>query len=255
MHALKLLIASLLGALAVAQDSALELDARALKLATVYTSCTKPGLAALTFDDGPYIYETDVVDKLNAAGIKGTFFLNGNNWACIYDAANVKSIQNAYKSGHEFGNHTWRHRNLTSISWDTIHNEMFLTETALNRIIGVQPAMMRPPYGSYNNQVRQASALRNQSMVTWDFDSRDSDGATAAQSNALYDQLVKKAPKSVLALNHETYATTANTVLPHAISVLKNTKKYKFVTVSECLGIKPYQWTGKPQSRTSAWTC
>jgi peptidoglycan/xylan/chitin deacetylase (PgdA/CDA1 family) len=224
--------------------------------ATVYTSCSVANTAALTFDDGPYIYETSIVNTLNKAGIKGTFFLNGGNWACIYDAANVKSIQAAYAAGHEIGSHTWHHWNLSTLTWDNIHDEMYRTELALQRIIGVQPALMRPPYGAYNTLVRQASHVRGQVMVTWDFDSRDSDGATAAQSNTLYDQFAAKSPrpKSVLALNHETYATTANTVLPHAISVLK-AKNYKFVTVSECLGIKPYQWTAASQARTADWHC
>jgi len=200
------------------------------------------------------IYETNTVNYLNSQKIKATFYINGNNWACIYNAAYVSSLQHAYSSGHEIGSHTWHHHNLSTLNWDTIHNEMYLTELALQRILGIQPAIMRPPYGSYNTLVQQAAHVRNQSMVIWDFDSGDSIGLTANQSNALYDQVAKKHPSNILTLNHETYASTVNTVLPHAVSVLKKAG-YKFVTVSQCLGIKPYQWTAAAQTRTSAWHC
>ncbi|KAF8585246.1 carbohydrate esterase family 4 protein [Ramaria rubella] len=181
----------------------------AAQLATVYSSCVKANTVALTFDDGPYIYETQIATTLKNAGIKGTFFVNGNNWECIYDDAMVKSIQNAYADGHEFGSHTWHHYDLTTLPWDGtggIHDEMWRTErklpppsersppltlistppprsiqihipsrntlrntqprslspVALQRIIGVSPAMMRPPYGTFNDEVRSASFIRNQ---------------------------------------------------------------------------------------------
>ncbi|KAI3620938.1 chitin deacetylase [Moniliophthora roreri] len=46
---------------------------------------------------------------------------------------------------------------------------------ALSRIVGVTPAFMRPPFGSYNDQVLDASGLRGQDVVIWDFDSHDGD--------------------------------------------------------------------------------
>lgn len=44
---------------------------------TVITQCSRPGVMALTFDDGPYIYEQQLVQRLNAAGAKATFFVTG----------------------------------------------------------------------------------------------------------------------------------------------------------------------------------
>jgi peptidoglycan/xylan/chitin deacetylase (PgdA/CDA1 family) len=44
---------------------------------TIIEKCTVPGVVALTFDDGPYLYTQSVVDQLNAAGIHATFFQNG----------------------------------------------------------------------------------------------------------------------------------------------------------------------------------
>ena len=67
---------------------------------------------------------------------------------------------------------------------------------------------MRPPYGSYNDLVRSASAIRNQSLVIWDFDSGDSSGISADQQRARYADVANRRPSTILTLNHETYAST-----------------------------------------------
>ncbi|KAF8583098.1 hypothetical protein K439DRAFT_1617731 [Ramaria rubella] len=120
----------------------------------------QPNTVALTFDDGPYIYEQELINKLNDASVKSyhimdqrdqslmgyevllvnaTFFVyaplrpsppvhsthypthhprhttgNGLNYGCIYDQPNVDSLKYAYVAGHEFGSHTWAHRDLGS---------------------------------------------------------------------------------------------------------------------------------------------
>lgn len=45
---------------------------------------------------------------------------------------------------------------------------MWKVEQALERILGVAPAFMRPPYGNYNNLVRQVAKERNQSRMYFD---------------------------------------------------------------------------------------
>ena len=59
-----------------------------------------------------------------------------------------------------------------------------------------------------------------------------------------------------IALNHETELSTVNTVLPSAIRDLQS-KGYKLVTVSDCLGISPYQqiYTQTLPKRDSSWHC
>ncbi|KZV87804.1 carbohydrate esterase family 4 protein [Exidia glandulosa HHB12029] len=241
-------------------------------LATIYSSCKVPNTVALTFDDGPYIYERDVINTLAQYNAKGTFFLsvqrfprcpfryssydrNGNNWACIYDDTRISAIRAVYNAGHQLGGHTWTHADLTTLTWDQIHDQMWRVAEALLRITGAYIAMFRPPYGSYNNLALQAIKVRNQSAVLWDFDSLDSDGATPAESKTRYDQLVARHPSTVLALNHSPLNNTVFDVLPHALSVLSGAG-YRFVTVSDCLGgVPPYQFTQAPGVKDASWTC
>jgi len=221
-------------------------------LAQVIRSCTKPNTVALTFDDGPYIYLQNISATLTANGVKGTFFFNGNNWNCIYAPQNVENIKLAYSQGHQIASHTWAHKNLSSLTFDQIHNEFWKVEQALQRIVGVTPAFARPPYGAYNNLVRQVSAQRGQKLALWDFDSGDTTGATPAQSKQMYKDAAAKHPSNILSLMHEIKEATAYDVLPFAITVLKQAG-YKLVTLADCLGVQPYQKIAAPQ--TGVWTC
>jgi peptidoglycan/xylan/chitin deacetylase (PgdA/CDA1 family) len=126
---------------------------------------------------------------------------------CIYSDEDVQRVKFAYDQGHMVASHTWAHKDLTTLSRDEIDSEMSRVEEALQRIIGVTPAFTRPPYGNYNDLVRQVASARGQKLITWDFDSGDSTGSTAAQSNAAYDQLADRHPSTILALNHEVYGT------------------------------------------------
>ncbi|KAF8954967.1 carbohydrate esterase family 4 protein [Flammula alnicola] len=241
------LFLAFLGASAAPTNSTL--DRRAL--ATVYSRCTVPNTVALTFDDGPGY---DIVKELDAAGAKGTFFFNGNNYECIYNADEVKRVKYAYSHGHQLASHTWAHLDLTTLSWDKIHDEMWRVELALLRITGAYPAFMRPPYGNYNDLVRSASAIRGQSLVLWDFDSQDSLGASVQTSENLYTSTIKKHPSTLLALNHEPLETTTHQVLPFAIQKLQ-AAGYKLVTLAECLGKNPYQSVVAPSNPDSNWHC
>ncbi|KAG8837505.1 Carbohydrate esterase 4 protein [Serendipita sp. 400] len=57
----------------------------------VITECKKPKSAALTWDDGPNDFQVDIGTILQRAGARGTFFVCGNGYHCIYDYA--KSVQ------------------------------------------------------------------------------------------------------------------------------------------------------------------
>ncbi|KAF9463893.1 carbohydrate esterase family 4 protein [Collybia nuda] len=222
--------------------------------AQVITKCSLPNTAALTFDDGPYIYMRNVSDALTKEGVKGTFFLNGNNYRCIYGEEPAKDIKYVYDQGHQIASHTWAHAHLNNLTRERLNEEFQRVELAFQRITGATPAFMRPPYGEYNNTVLEVAGERGQNVVTWDFDSRDSVGATAEESNRLYDELAKAHPATVLALNHDVYKDTAHTVVPYAIAVLKKAG-YKLVTVAECVGQKPYQKVDKPSPRDKSWAC
>ncbi|KAF8202646.1 hypothetical protein K438DRAFT_1716395 [Mycena galopus ATCC 62051] len=170
----------------------------------VYDACINANDIALTFDDGPYIYLRSISDQFTAAGAKATFFMNGNNWDCIYNADRISDVQYAYAAGHMIGSHTWSHGDLTTFSDAQIEDGMFRMEEAFSRILGIKPAFMRPPYGDYNDDVQSIAAGRGQSLALWDTDTGDADGNTVAESEAVYNGVASAKPKNALILEHET---------------------------------------------------
>jgi peptidoglycan/xylan/chitin deacetylase (PgdA/CDA1 family) len=163
-------------------------------------------------------------------------------------------LKYAYDKGHQIGSHTWAHEDLTTLNWDQIHDQMWRTELAVIRITGAYPAFMRPPYGAYNSLVLQASYIRGQSLVLWDTDTGDSEGASVASQKSVIDGIVKRHPSKALVLQHETYQPTVDQVLPYALTKLK-AAGYQLVTVAECLGKAPYQSVKAPLVRDSTWHC
>ncbi|KAF8607826.1 carbohydrate esterase family 4 protein [Ceratobasidium sp. AG-I] len=215
------------------------------RAAGVVTSCTVPNTAAITFDDGPYTWNRDIVNTLDAAGAKGTFFVNGNNYGCIFSGSNPSNVKYAYSQGHQIASHTWSHPHLPSLSANQITTEFSKTNDAIKKITGAIPAFVRPPYGEYDQDVLNVAESMGQTVVTWDFDSGDSAGVSAAQSATAYQKLVDSHPNNILTLNHETHSSTANDLLPKMIQILQGAG-YNLVTVAECLGMDPYLSTGGP---------
>ena len=106
----------------------------------------------------------------------------------------------------QIASHTWSHSNLTTLTFDQLHAEFWRVEQALERIIGIMPAFARPPYGSYNNLVRQVAEQRGQKLVLWDFDSGDSLGVPPDQIKQKYADTANAHPSTLLALNHEVHS-------------------------------------------------
>ena len=73
---------------------------------------------------------------------------------CIYAEESVARVKFAYSQGHQISSHTWSHKNLSTLTSEQVNSEMARTEHAIQRLIGVQVAFTRPPYGEYNNIVR-----------------------------------------------------------------------------------------------------
>ncbi|CEL59061.1 Chitin deacetylase OS=Amylomyces rouxii PE=1 SV=1 [Rhizoctonia solani AG-1 IB] len=161
---------------------------------SVVLKCREPNTVAITFDDGPYNWTKELVHKLDSYGAKGTFFVNGNNYGCIYSEENVERIQYLVERGHQIASHTWRHEHLPQLSGDRLDAEFRKTNEAIRKITGCSPAFMRPPYGEYNDEVVEKATKNGQTVVIWDFDSADSIGATVEQSKSHYDNILAQHP-------------------------------------------------------------
>ena len=102
----------------------------------------KPKKVAITFDDGPDPEWTPrVLDVLKQYGVKATFFMIGEE-----AGNNVGLMQRVFREGHEIGNHTFTHPDISEISPRQVDLQLKLTERLFASKLGVQPLYFRPPY-------------------------------------------------------------------------------------------------------------
>ena len=95
--------------------------------------------AALTFDDGPDAdgHTDKVLDALKAAGVKATFYVNGNNYCdasappCSTTVARIKS------EGHVIASHTFDHPHTDSLTDAQINTEFSSLESVVGQSMTV----------------------------------------------------------------------------------------------------------------------
>lgn len=127
---------------------------------------TAQHVVALTFDDGPHPENTlKALQLLEKYQMKATFFMLGSRIDFYPDL--VKEVSNR---GHEIGNHTWNHKQLTKINDATIQEEINLVDKKLQEIIGQPSTVFRPPYGATNGHVE---SFLNVPSVLWTIDTLD----------------------------------------------------------------------------------
>ena len=97
---------------------------------------------AITFDDGPDPEWTPkILDALRQGNVKATFFVIG------LEAQKFPSItQQIYAEGHEIGNHTFTHPDISVISPQLMKLELNLTERLFASRVGIKTILFRPPY-------------------------------------------------------------------------------------------------------------
>ena len=101
-----------------------------------------PRQVALTFDDGPDpTWTPRVLDVLKRLNAKATFFMIGEA-----GQDNVGVMQRVYREGHEIGNHTFTHPDISEISNTQVDLQLTLTESLFGSKLGVHPLYFRPPY-------------------------------------------------------------------------------------------------------------
>jgi len=101
-----------------------------------------PKKVAISFDDGPDPEWTPkILDILKQYNVKGAFFMIGE-----VAQDNVGVMQRVYREGHEIGNHTYTHPDISEISDRQIDLQLTLTEKLFASKLGVRPVYFRPPY-------------------------------------------------------------------------------------------------------------
>ncbi|MCP1123586.1 polysaccharide deacetylase family protein [Bacillus sp. 3103sda1] len=128
-------------------------------------------MVSLTYDAGDSAEETEkILDVLKKHGIQTTMFLTGT-WVGKFPELAKRILAD----GHEIGNHSYSHPDLTKLSIPMIMSELAKTKKCFETILGQKgTSLFRPPYGYWNKDVLEAaSKVEYPYTVYWSLDTID----------------------------------------------------------------------------------
>lgn len=182
-------------------------------------------MVALTFDDGPSKHTARLLDMFASYGGKGTFFVVGN----VLENRE-ETLQRMVGEGHEIAGHSWNHRQLTKLSSEELKDQIMTTRAKIYEITGVDPTLLRPPYGSYNNETKEVCAELGVVMANWSLDTLD---WKYKDADRIYSTIMKEVKDGDIILCHDLHGTTVD-AMERVIPALLE-KGYQLVTVTELL--------------------
>lgn len=187
--------------------------------------CKVVACVALTFDDGPEEKSTTMIlDSLDRNFAHATFFVLGYKVAGSQDL-----IKRMHQSNNEIGNHSWNHASFLTIDRAGIQHQVSKTQDAIKKTGVPAPQLFRPPYGDFLVKMQRDIKL---AVILWNVDPKDWDKNNPAKIAEVVKKQVK--PGSIIVM-HDKMATAK--ALPIILRDLRT--KYKFVTVSQLLNLKP----------------
>jgi peptidoglycan/xylan/chitin deacetylase (PgdA/CDA1 family) len=184
---------------------------------------------AMTFDDGPSAENTPrLLEMLKQRNIKATFFLIGQNVA-----SNPDLVRRILAEGHEIGNHSWTHPQLSKLSDDRVTAEITKTQDAIKDASGFTPTLLRPPYGAITP--RQRDWIENRfglNIILWSVDPFDWKRPGAS---VITQRILSQARPGAIILSHDIHKQTVD-AMPATLDGLI-VKGYKFATVSQLIAM------------------
>jgi peptidoglycan/xylan/chitin deacetylase (PgdA/CDA1 family) len=155
-----------------------------------------------------------LLDVAKAKDVKLSLFPTGGALQGHLDAGKTAVWQRVVQEGHEIGNHTYTHANLTKLTDAQVRDELARTRDVLTKVLGPVPykmRMMRPPGGAggYTDggdaRIQKINAEFGYSMVMWTIDSNGTSG-----NASLADRVVTTAQNGSIALFHFTTFSVGN---------------------------------------------
>jgi cellulose synthase/poly-beta-1,6-N-acetylglucosamine synthase-like glycosyltransferase/peptidoglycan/xylan/chitin deacetylase (PgdA/CDA1 family)/spore germination protein YaaH len=222
---------------------------------------------ALSFDDGPdAVWTPKILDILKKYNVRGTFFMIGE-----VAQDNVAVMKRVYAEGHEIGNHTFTHPDISDISNTQVDLQLNLTERLFASKLGVQPLYFRPPYSidqepDTNDQAAPVARIQSlgYTIIGNKIDTNDWDEHPRKTSQEIKDSVFQQIKdmeahpdrRGSVILLHDGGGDRSVTVaaLPVLITALREAG-YEIVPVSELLGktrdqVMPHL---TPTQRRQAW--
>lgn len=224
----------------------------------IITHCNVPNTVALTFDDGPFIYTSQILDTLSKHGARATFFLNGVNKGNIDSSYDL--VQRTFAEGHQLGSHTyvvsslennglpiishkleeglhethipqniqanhhlsrWGHLSLDTLSYNEIITQMTDLEDAFMRILGFYPTYMRAPYLMVTADVLNAMMALQYHVIGASIDTKDYENDRPGDSWRSFEKFRAELDAGgTIVLAHDSHQTTVEILVDNMLAEL-----------------------------------
>ena len=143
----------------------------------IYCVDTKDKKIAVSFDCAWGNEHTKaILDILDQYNVKTTFFMV-KFWAEKFP----EDVLAIYERGHEIGNHSSTHPNMSKLSVEDITKELKGAEDSIINITGQKPTVFRPPFGAYSNILIETCEANGYYVIQWNVDSLDWKDITTEQ--------------------------------------------------------------------------
>jgi peptidoglycan-N-acetylglucosamine deacetylase len=191
-------------------------------------------LVALTFDDGPMPDWTPMVhDILDQERVPATFFMVGER------AVRNARLIHGRMDRHAVGNHTWAHTDMSRMTHNQACHAVHRAHTAIARITGKEPHLLRPPLGNIGGTTLSAAGQLGYHIVLWSLKMREA--YLGHPPSRLVDYIVDECEPGTILLAHDTGhrdRLVAIRGLPAMIRGLR-ARGFEFVTVPDLLAASP----------------
>jgi peptidoglycan/xylan/chitin deacetylase (PgdA/CDA1 family) len=211
------------------------MSASAIQAAQASPDCLLVKCVALTYGGGPNLYTNGLLDLLSSRNVKATFYINGSS----QDMPSV--VRREAAEGHQIGNGTWDHPDLTTLDAQQVNEEVVRLEKVHAKLVGGTwpDKTLRPPYGEVNTNVLKIAKTLGYPVITWSVDSIDySYPNDLLKEEALIKQGLAANPTSPIIRMNDSLEPTVKQLTPWLIEYL-HSNNYKMVTIDQMFAHTP----------------
>ncbi|GIM50242.1 polysaccharide deacetylase family protein [Capnocytophaga stomatis] len=181
--------------------------------------CSKVPCVALTFDDGPSVYTSQLLDVLKEESVKATFFVLGKS-----ASVQKQTLKRMAEEGHNIGNHSYDHKDFRKISDEEALRQIKLTDDIVAGITGEKPRYFRFPYGAHT---KENLAMVGRPVIMWNVDPLD---WKYREASRVAEAMSKTSPQGII-LAHDIHKSTVQAI-PQVIKNLK-AQGYQIVSLDD----------------------
>lgn len=180
---------------------------------------------AITFDDGPTEFTSEILKLLDEYEAKATFFCTGKQIE-----KHPEFFRKIIDNGHEIGNHSYNHSNSTGfLSTEKMLEEIRLADQEFQKH-QVETQLYRPPFGVTNPNIASAIKKSEKKSIGWNIRSLDT---VLSDEKKISDRITRKIKPGSIILLHDSSEKSVRALEILLLNLRR--QNYRCVTVCQLL--------------------